>query len=381
MPKSGQVTAFIILGIVIITVVAAAFYFRNQLISLGFSSGREESITIPTQLRPVKNHIDNCLREISIEGIYQIGRQGGYYNAPVESSIIYFTESVPYYYLNNQEIIPSIRIIEKELASYISDNLIACLNFKDFIDNGFKIRQGNYTISTAINDNNVDIRMYYPIKIEKSGISIVLKEYTSGEYFHYFITTDEFSEYYRDHNLPVSGLAYLGTDVAGDPGEQRRLREGGFWPESLEVVTSREFRQEQGTQTIPGNFNSLQDGLVGMAGILAERKKTFLDDFRRKFGEGELKRLSEEEISFWTYFYYNCGQGCGKGHLYGEEFVTGGNKRKGVGRENAFSKLSSDEPSCSSCPDPKVNALRRLATQEWLEQSAVFEVEPTTKKI
>ena len=179
MSKSGQVTAFIILGIVIMTVVSVAFYFRNQLISLEFSSSREESIIIPIQLRPVKNHIDNCLRETSIEGLYQIGRQGGYYNVPVESSITFFTESVPYYYLDNQEITPSIKIIEKELASYISDNLIVCLNFQDFIDNGFKIRQGNYKISTAINDKNVDIRMYYPIGIEKSGISIVLKDFRS----------------------------------------------------------------------------------------------------------------------------------------------------------------------------------------------------------
>lgn len=223
---------------------------------------------------------------------------------------------------------------------------------------------------------------------EKQFVEIKGKKYDlqkanlgESEHAYYYITTDDFSGYYIDHNLPVSGAYVLGTDVAGDSGEQKRLREGGFWPESLEVVTRGGFKQEQGTQTIPGDFNSLQEGLIGMSGILAERKKMFLDDFRERFSEGEFKRLSEEEISFWTYFYYNCGQGCGRGHLYGEEFVTGGKKRKGVGRENAFSKLSSEEPSCSSCPDPKVNALRRLATQEWLEQSGVFEVEPTTKKI
>jgi len=217
--------------------------------------------------------------------------------------------------------------------------------------------------------------------VEIKGKKYNLQKESRGLGYAYYIKTDTFSKYYLDHNLPVSGVNYLGTDVAGDEGEQRRLREGGFWPESLEVVARRQFTQEQGTQTIPGDFNSLQDGLVGMAGILAEKKKIFLDDFRKKFGEGELKRLSEEEISFWTYFYYNCGQGCGKGHLYGEEFVTGGKKRRGVGRENAFSKLPYEEPSCSSCQDPKVNALRRLATQEWLEQSGVFEAEPTTKKI
>ena len=32
-----------------------------------------------------------------------------------------------------------------------------------------------------------------------------------------------------------------------------------------------------------------------MAGVLAERKKTFLDDFKRRFGEYELQKLSKEE--------------------------------------------------------------------------------------
>ncbi|MBR9702117.1 hypothetical protein GOV13_04310 [Candidatus Pacearchaeota archaeon] len=166
MKERGQVTIFIIIALVIVGVVLLFFVARGNL----------STNDIPASFEPAYNNLQSCFEEVSNEGAYAITLQGGYYNVPTDSSVVYFTEEVPYYYLDSKNYVPELETIEEELGDYISKNLDDCLDLEDFDKQGFEIDKGKSRISTKINERNIEIKIVSPITIRKGEDSIELKD-------------------------------------------------------------------------------------------------------------------------------------------------------------------------------------------------------------
>jgi len=84
--KRGQVTIYIILGIIILFSAIIFFYFRN---TSEKEIGIQESIIsqrIPKEARPITNYVTTQLDDATKKGLFLIGRQGGY---------IYASQGVP----------------------------------------------------------------------------------------------------------------------------------------------------------------------------------------------------------------------------------------------------------------------------------------------
>ena len=64
--KRGQISVFIILGILIAAVII--FVFRTN-----FVIKQESSVDV----EPIKEHVENCIREKGFEGIEKLEKQGG----------------------------------------------------------------------------------------------------------------------------------------------------------------------------------------------------------------------------------------------------------------------------------------------------------------
>jgi len=167
MKKKGQVTIFIIIAIIIVGAVAAFFALRDSLNTGG----------IPASIEPIHTNIISCLEDTSEEGLVYLSLHGGYYEVPKETSILYFTEDIPYYYLNSKKYVPSIETVEEELEKYVSENLDKCLDLDIFREQGFNITERIPSISTAINEENIIIKMVYPLLIEKGRTKTQLKDF------------------------------------------------------------------------------------------------------------------------------------------------------------------------------------------------------------
>ncbi len=177
MQKKGQAAIFIILGLVLLILVIMLINFKTGFLRDLFKESSQEIVSVPEQLSEVTDFINQCLEETSRDSLYQISRNGGYHEVPVETSIVWFDEEVPYYYLDNKILIPSFETVKNELAKSISENIKVCLNFTEFEREGFLIEQENYGISSSIKDNEIIIKMNYPIKIEKQDLSVEIKEF------------------------------------------------------------------------------------------------------------------------------------------------------------------------------------------------------------
>jgi len=171
MKKRGQVTIFMIIGMLTLLIVGVGLYLRQASI--------EELGLAKPELVPVKNFVENCAYILGEEGIRSVGTTGGYLEIPAEidrnpySYLAPFPGfKLPYWYYEGRNTIPNlyekdgINSIQGQLNSYIKNNLKTCLaDFKAF-EKEFTIKERNgVTADVVIGEKHVSINIDYPLEI------------------------------------------------------------------------------------------------------------------------------------------------------------------------------------------------------------------------
>jgi hypothetical protein len=184
MKKKGQVTIYFIIGLVIVMVLGILFYYKGEVIKNIFQEGAETT-KVPKEFEPLKNYLDTCIQDITLNGAELLGSQGGYINIPNDglplNPAIPFTNKldifgdlqlqVPYwFYEANNGVqkyqIPTINNMQDDLKDYINFNLNTCLNnFTSFP--GFEITEFNeLNTNTEIRDNKIFVKILSDIKVK-----------------------------------------------------------------------------------------------------------------------------------------------------------------------------------------------------------------------
>jgi hypothetical protein len=153
--KKGQVTIFIIVAILIIGGIIAFFVLSDKL---------SPESSIPIEIQPINQFVEDCLKETSENALIRIGEQGGYFLIFDEPSI---EGRIPYYLQGTKKSIPSEEEVGQNLAGFVREELSFCiLNFKDFKED-FKISHELKNVSVSILENSVRFSLDYPITITK----------------------------------------------------------------------------------------------------------------------------------------------------------------------------------------------------------------------
>ena len=132
MQKRGQVTVFIIVGIVVLATVLGILIL-NSSISKKTAGNQLEQIRDPLTT-PVYTYIQFCIYQTGKDAAIYVGEHGGYYELPVIADLKFY---LPYYFYEEQNKMPSKVIVEQELSKYIVHELPFCLkNFELFQELG-----------------------------------------------------------------------------------------------------------------------------------------------------------------------------------------------------------------------------------------------------
>ena len=120
--KKGQVTIFIILAIVFVTIIGLILFINSG--AEKERQGREyfKQQGIKPSLANIQDFIVECHEEVSRTGLKRIGIQGGYHKRPD----YYFDMDwafIPYYYHEGLILMPTMERIEVELSSYVDDKI------------------------------------------------------------------------------------------------------------------------------------------------------------------------------------------------------------------------------------------------------------------
>ncbi len=136
MKKRGQITPFIIIGLIFLLLFLIILFTRSYRIEkIGAVSSGE--------LNPIKNYVDLCAKSSASDALYLLGVQGGY-TAPPK---LYFQSAyakIAYWYYEGEDTSPTIEEMEQELSSYVNRALPECVeNLDAFRDMGFEFEYRN----------------------------------------------------------------------------------------------------------------------------------------------------------------------------------------------------------------------------------------------
>lgn len=162
MKKRGQITIFVIIGIVIV-VGALIFIGVNRMSDSELSSvGGDE----------VQNFIEECAYDSLEQIIFYIGLGGGYIFVPENSN----EYGIPYYYREGNLLIMEKSELEEEIEIYFNQEFELCLDdFKRF-DN-IKINAEEIRSKIVIGENEVNLNLDFIVNLEKGETSYILDKF------------------------------------------------------------------------------------------------------------------------------------------------------------------------------------------------------------
>ncbi len=179
MKKRGQVTTFIIIGIVLLFLVGTTLFIREFVVERGLFRDIKEPTVIPEQIQAVDYYVDNCIFDVGDEGLDLLGGRGGYIDlSEVETLEVVSDYEVAYWYYNYNgnsfNDYPSKKDLEKRLEGYMESNLEECIANFELLEEQFDIEAGDVFADVDIADNSVVFKVRYPLDINKEGIDYYL---------------------------------------------------------------------------------------------------------------------------------------------------------------------------------------------------------------
>lgn len=163
--KKGQVTVYIIFGIVILSIIGLILYARN----IGIGISPEDFLK--NSMEDVQQELSDCVGTIGEEAIETIGLQGGTlypskYRMYKNYNVNYLCTNLP----KDSRCINRMLLLEdmeKEISKYVRDNIDNCFVLDT---TRFSVEKGNKEVKVTIAENNVLMHLKYPITLKKGNI-------------------------------------------------------------------------------------------------------------------------------------------------------------------------------------------------------------------
>jgi len=182
----GQVTIYVILGIVVVAALIGIFVLKDYIIKSEFER-EAEKFEVGEDFIPLYDSYRDCVSEIAFNGIEVLASKGGYIEIPryeyVPNPLIPFSNKVDLFNDGNIEIaywfyetgngiqtekIPSLNEMQNDLSKYVTENLYLCLfDFPGYLLNDFE----NFETNVQIKDNKVFVNVLSDFNVDYKGVN------------------------------------------------------------------------------------------------------------------------------------------------------------------------------------------------------------------
>ncbi len=206
--SKGQVTVFIIIGIILLFSFAVVFFIVKSGTTERLAAAEDPIIAqVPQEFQPLQSYTDSCIRQIGKRGLLVLGEQGGYiypdlmgeYSAtnPTDAQGIDLQPlKVPYWHYNaepnnaNKIIFSSLQpklyasedsamSIEAQLARYVEDKLDDCLrNYEPFAGQGFMVTiLSPKEVAVRVGEESVNFLLTMKVEAARGEAEHTIKEF------------------------------------------------------------------------------------------------------------------------------------------------------------------------------------------------------------
>ncbi len=173
MNKRGQVTIFVIVGIMILVTIFLVFYFLGDRIK---KQSDVETVFDESSLEPLQDYVGRCIEEHGNEAIDLVLKQGGMINPVVyynyeDNKINYLCHTNTFNSCENKY--PFVdNLIENEIKNYLLNKLPGCIDLSDIRNSGYNVEAGTLSLDLDVSNYKTIATVYYPVTISKGETKI-----------------------------------------------------------------------------------------------------------------------------------------------------------------------------------------------------------------
>lgn len=178
--RRGQITIFIILGLVVLLAVGIVIYFTSTQVSF------RQGVLVSREAQPVYDFVATCAAQTAQEAIVLQGLQGGFLRLPPDiartpASYVPMDDQnfirVPLWFFEGESRIPSLQLMEADIKAYVDENIETCIDdFSAFEEQYEVIAQSAPSSSVTIADEEVTIRLDYAVQIQRPDRTVDVPE-------------------------------------------------------------------------------------------------------------------------------------------------------------------------------------------------------------
>lgn len=184
--KRGQITVFIIIGLVLLLSVGVFLYIYQQRTTAPI----KRVIAVPEDAQQIYDYVQTCTDQITKDGLIIMGAQAGYiyippvidrnHNAYVNLDPLGAAKT-PMWYYEGEDRTPSLDFMQRELAVYVKQNLPTCVNdFVSFADR-YKVTPKSDILPVVLfTDSEVIVELKWQLEIEVQGRLTQLTEFITS---------------------------------------------------------------------------------------------------------------------------------------------------------------------------------------------------------
>ncbi len=187
--KRGQISIFLILGVIIILMGLFYFFYSSEQKSKQ-TSGQKQVADSGQDIASITSYIQECVNEAATDSLWYLGRRGGHLR-PEETSpygtILVDGLRIPYIINYPQSAFPSKGEMESRLASYFLSSLDLCTDFSSFQQMGYSIDEPSLASLSiiqsgpiaTINQDEVLFAVRYPLNAKVENSTYQLEAFTA----------------------------------------------------------------------------------------------------------------------------------------------------------------------------------------------------------
>ncbi|MBS3138285.1 hypothetical protein J4207_01110 [Candidatus Woesearchaeota archaeon] len=189
MHQRGQVTAFIIIGVLIVAVLVLFFVIQQDVFEQKADEARRIAEDVPLEFVPIQKFTSDCVAIVAERGLVRLGQQGGYVRpewhglrfdgdvTDADGLTLGGDVRVPYWLYNRAanranviqltSLKPSIEQMEQDLERWVAEELSFCLDsYQGFAEEGFVVDAGEPTVVVSFADN-VQVQVELPLRVSR----------------------------------------------------------------------------------------------------------------------------------------------------------------------------------------------------------------------
>lgn len=172
--KKGQVTVFIIIGVVMVIGFGLLFFIFGR--------------AVPEEQRPdeiifdeasVRNYMRSCIEAVGDQGLIILGKQGGriYPDKHVKTTNYRIRRNI----VDGEKDLPEVTEMQQDLKRYLDEHLNPdCIrDFRAFTERGWQVDYGTADSNVVVTELSVDFEVSMKVTVRRDSKKIDINQYTT----------------------------------------------------------------------------------------------------------------------------------------------------------------------------------------------------------